>query len=86
MKLNVKAFALACALIWGFGLFFLTWWVIAFEGATGDVTLIGHLYRGYRISPAGSVIGFVWAFLDALVGGAIFAWLYNLLSGGRPSS
>ncbi len=80
MKLDVKAFAVTCALIWGFGLFFLTWWVIAFDGATGEVTLIGRLYRGYRISPAGSIIGFVWAFLDALVGGAIFAWLYNILS------
>ncbi len=79
MKLNVKAFALTCALMWGIGLFVLTWWVIAFEGSTGDLLVIGHLYRGYNISPVGSVIGLVWGFLDALVGGAIFAWLYNLL-------
>ena len=26
MKLDVKAFALTCSLIWGFGIFFLTWW------------------------------------------------------------
>ncbi len=79
MKLDVKAFALTCALVWGFGLFALTWWVIAFDGATGERTLIGALYRGYSISPAGSVIGLVWAFCDAWVGGAIFAWLYNRL-------
>ena len=81
MKLNVKAFSLACGLIWGLGLFFLTWWVIAFEGATQQITMIGHLYRGYRISPMGSIIGLVWGFFDALVGGAVFAWLYNLLTG-----
>ena len=79
MRLNVKAFALACGLIWGFGLFILTWWIIAFDGATGEVTMIGRLYRGYSITPIGSVIGLVWAFVDGLIGGAIFAWLYNLL-------
>lgn len=35
MKLDVKACALACGLIWGLGLFVLTWWVIAFDGSTG---------------------------------------------------
>jgi len=81
MKLNVKAFALACGLLWGLGLFLLTWWIIAFDGATGEPTLIGRLYRGYNISPIGSVIGLIWAFFDGLGGGAIFAWLYNLLHG-----
>jgi len=81
MKLSVKAFALTCGLMWGFGLFFLTWWIIAFEGATKEVTTIGLVYRGYSISPLGSVLGLVWGFFDALIGGAIFAWLYNLLRG-----
>lgn len=80
MRLYVKAFALTCGLIWGFGVFFLTWWVILFEGSTGAITLLGHVYRGYSISPAGSLIGLVWAFFDGLVGGAIFAWLYNTLA------
>jgi len=81
MKLNVKAFALTCGIIWGFGLFLLTWWIIAFDGVTGEPTIIGRLYRGFSISPAGSLIGFVWASVDGFIGGAIFAWLYNWLSG-----
>jgi len=81
MKLNVKAFGLTCGIVWGLGLFFLTWWVIAFDGATGERTLIGQLYRGYSISPMGSLIGLVWAFFDGWVGGAVFAWLYNILAG-----
>jgi hypothetical protein len=81
MKLDVKAFAISCSLIWGFGLFFLTWWVIAFDGATGEITLIGRLYRGYSISPQGSVIGLLWALADGVGGGAIFARLYNWLAG-----
>ena len=86
MKLNVKAFALTGGIFWGFGLFLLTWWIILFEGATGEPTLIALVYRGFTISPAGSIIGFVWALADGLIGGAIFAWLYNLISARILSS
>lgn len=80
MKLNVKAFALTAALICGIGMFLLTWWVILFEGASDTRTVIGLVYRGYTMSPLGSLIGLVWGFVDGLIGGAIFAWLYNLLA------
>ncbi len=81
MKLDVKAFALTCGLVWGFALFIMTWWLIALEGATGDSTFIGRLYLGYTLSPIGSIIGLVWAFVDGAIGGAIFAWLYNVIVG-----
>ncbi|UCC43193.1 MAG: bacteriophage holin [Candidatus Zixiibacteriota bacterium] len=81
MKLNVKAFALSCGLLCGIGLFVVTWWVILFEGSTGELHGIGHVYRGFNISPVGSVFGLIWGFVDGLIGGAIFAWLYNLLAG-----
>jgi hypothetical protein len=80
MRLNVKAFALACGLVWGVGLFLVTWWIILWDGATGEPTLIGKCYRGYEISPSGSIIGLLWALPDGFVGGAIFAWLYNLIA------
>lgn len=80
MKLNIPATALTCATLMGFGLFLLTWWLIAFDGATAEPTLIGRVYRGYSISPQGSLIGFFWAFVDGLIGGAITAWLYNRLT------
>jgi hypothetical protein len=86
MRLSVWAFALACGIIWGLGLFFITWWIILFDGATGDPTLIGRIYRGYNISELGSVIGLVWAFFDGLIGGAIFAWLYNLIAVRFPAA
>ena len=81
MKLNLKAAALAGGLIWGMGLFVLTWWIIAFEGQTGEQTIIGMVYRGYNISATGSVIGLTWGFVDGLIGGFIFAWLYNRFAG-----
>ena len=80
MKINVKAFALTAGLLWGFGLLFITWWIILFEGASGDPTIIGRVYIGYNISVWGSLIGFVWGLLDGIIGGAIFAFLYNFLS------
>ncbi len=81
MKLNIKAFALACGILWGLGLFALTWWLIAFEGITNEVTMIGRLYRGYTISPIGSLLGLLYGFIDAFIGGAILAWLYNRIAG-----
>ena len=79
MKLNIMAFALTCGIIWGLGLFLITWWIIMFEGASGDPTLIGLVYRGYEISPTGSIIGLAWGFVDGWVGGVVFVWLYNRL-------
>ncbi len=86
MNINVKAFSLTVALFWGFGLLFITWWIILFDGATGDPTLIGRVYRGYSITLWGSFIGFAWGFIDGLIGGAIFAWLYNFISTRVKSS
>jgi hypothetical protein len=77
MKLNAKALALTLGILWGLSVFIVTWWIILFEGATGEVTLIGKVYRGYCISPVGSLIGFDWGFVDGLIGGAIVAWVYN---------
>ena len=79
MKLNIKAFAIAVGLFWGLCLFLCTWWIIFLDGATGHATMLSAVYRGYNISPAGSFIGLVWGLADGLVGGAIFAWLYNCL-------
>lgn len=83
MKLDVKAFALTCGIIWGLGLFIITWWIIIFEGqapAESPPPFLGLVYRGYRFTATGSFIGLAWAFFDALIGGVIFAWLYNRLA------
>jgi hypothetical protein len=52
---------------------------MAFDGPSIDPTWIGHIYRGYSLTFSGSLIGAVWAFCDGLVGGAVFAWLYDLI-------
>lgn len=79
MKLNVKAFALACGLLWAACLFLCTWWIILLDGSSADPTFIGRVYRGYAVTPLGSLIGLAWGLIDGAIGGAIFAWLYNTL-------
>jgi hypothetical protein len=86
MKLDVKAFALACGLVWGAVLFLSTWWLIALDGSSLDITFLGRVYRGYTITPLGSVIGFIWALVDGIIGGAILAWVYNKLASGKRST
>ena len=81
MRLNVRAFALTCGLLCGLGLFLVTLWIILFDGSSGDITFVGRIYRGYNISYLGSVFGLIWGFFDGLIGGAIFAWLYNRITG-----
>jgi hypothetical protein len=83
MKLNVKALALTSGILWGLGLFIGTWWIILTAGSTNTPTFLSMMYRGYSITPLGSVFGLIWAFFDGLIGGAIFAWLYNLFAKGK---
>lgn len=81
MKLNIRAFAITCALVWGSGIFVMAWWIMAFDGRGVDPGILGHVYRGFSITPMGSLIGLAWAVADGFIGGSIFAWLYNLLVG-----
>ena len=86
MKLNVRAMALTWGILWGLGIFLATVWIILFDGATGEVTTLGRIYRGYNISVVGSLYGLLWGFVDGLICGAIFAWLYNLLVSRRAKT
>lgn len=79
MKLNVKAFALACGILWAVCAFILG--LLAMNGyAEAFVTLIGSGYLGYEASMPGALIGAAWGFFDAFIGGWVFAWLYNKLA------
>jgi hypothetical protein len=79
MKLNIKAMALTFAIVFGLGLFLITWWIILFDGPSTTPNLVSKIYRGYTITPLGSLIGLAWASIDGAFGGACFAWIYNTL-------
>jgi len=83
MGLNVKAFALSAAILWGLamlavGLANMNW--PEFGGAFLRVVASvypGHVHDGslYQV-----IVGSLYGAVDALIGGAVFAWLYNLFS------
>jgi len=79
MKLNIGAFALAFGIWWGVGLFIATWWIIVTGGETPAEMFIDRFYFGYSITPLGSLVGLVWAFVCGTICGGILAWLYNVL-------
>ena len=80
MKFNIKSFGLTCGIIWGLTILIATAWILI-SGA-GGLTLgkLSKFYFGYSISWGGAFIGMLWGFVDGLIAGAIFAWLYNKLS------
>lgn len=59
----------------------LTWWIIMLKGVGGEMLPLSLIYPGYYITAVGSLVGLVWAFIDGLIGGVIFAWLYNMFAG-----
>lgn len=86
MRLNIAAFAITTALIWGFGLFIMVWWVIAVEGVTHDPEVMGSVYVSYGLTlwgltPLGSLGALGWGLINGFVGGTLFAALYNWLAG-----
>lgn len=80
MNLNIKALALASAILWGLamlvvGLANLVW------GDYGQQFLqtMSSTYLGYHAtrSIVEVVVGGLYGAVDGFVGGAVFAWLYN---------
>ena len=80
MKFSVKGLALASGILWGvailgMGLANLVW------GGYGQqfLQLMASVYPGYHAtrSVAEVIVGTLYGFVDGLIGGAVFAWLYN---------
>jgi hypothetical protein len=83
MKLDVKAFGLACGVLWGLAVL-----VVALVNLSGNgygqpfLNLLASWYPGYHAVPriGEALLVGVYAFVDGLIGGGIFAWLYNRLT------
>lgn len=84
MKLSIKAFALTAAIIWSAALFIVISFNTVTPGFAGDfLRVVGSIYPGYKPGTgfSSAIIGALYGFVDAGIGGAVFAWLYNLLAG-----
>ena len=80
MKLNTKALALASGILWGLamlvtGLANLIW------SSYGQQFLqtVASVYPGYHATRSITevIVGTLYGAVDGLIGGAVFAWLYN---------
>lgn len=78
-KIDPKAFGLACGILWAAGIAFMGLTATVCTWAQPFVDVVGTMYVGYTASIVGAVIGAVWGFIDAGIGGALLAWLYNKL-------
>ena len=78
-KLNIKAFGLSLGIAWGAGVFIMGIIAMFSSYSVPFVTAISTFYLGYKATILGSIIGAIWGFVDAGIGGVIIAWLYNKL-------
>ena len=76
-KIDVKALGLSLGITWGGCAFLLGLMSMLFGWGTKMVVAFSSLYIGYDSTIPGSVIGGIWGFFDAGIGGVIIAWLYN---------
>ena len=79
-KLDVKAFGLTLGIVWGAGVFLMGLVAMFFDWGNLFIVLISSLYIGYKATLLGSIIGGIWGFVDAGIGGVVVAWLYNKLA------
>jgi len=79
-KLNAKALGFAFGIVWGGGIFLLGICAMSCGWGLKWVELIQSCYIGYNATLLGSIIGAIWGFFDAGIGGVLVAWIYNKLA------
>jgi len=82
MKIKPLALGLSLGIVWGFALFVTTW--LCYFTGYGKLlleALAASIYPGYSISPLGSVLGFVYGFIDLTIAGTLVGWIYNKFAG-----
>ncbi len=80
MKLSIKALAITAAIIWSTALLIVGSANMMFPGyATNFLEVIGSVYPGYQPTTGFSsvIIGSLYGVVDAGIGAALFAWVYN---------
>ncbi len=85
MRLNGVVLGLVLGLMFGFGIFIAT---IALVIKGGEVVgphlaLLGQFFIGYRVTVAGSFIGFLYGLFFGFVVGYVIAGLYNWMANFR---
>ena len=82
MKLSVKGLSITAAIIWGAALLIMGSANMIFPGyGSNFLEVMGSVYPVYHPSTGLSsvIIGSLYGVVDAGIGAAIFAWLYNFI-------
>lgn len=88
LRLNSRVQGVVAGLVCGLGVFIATNWLILKGGPISPegelivgphLSLLSQFFIGYRVTFVGSLIGFVYAFVLAFLGGYFAARIYNLV-------
>ena len=82
VRLNAVVAGVVTGLLAGLAVFVATNWLIVKGGPVvgPHLALLGQFFIGYRVTFAGSLVGFAWAFALGFVGGFTVVRIYNLLA------
>lgn len=83
-RLNARAWGIALGFLAGFALLIATWALVLQGGPDvgRHLNLLGHYMPGYRVTMAGGLVGFVYAFVGGYAFGRLLGWVYNRLTHG----
>ncbi len=82
LRIHEQGWGIAFGLVSGLGLFVATNWLVLKGGehVGPHLALLGLYFPGYRVSVAGSFIGFAYAFVLGYGVGRVIAAVYNRLT------
>jgi hypothetical protein len=78
-ELNPVALGIGGGVAWGLCIFGVGLMATYANMAVPFVNTLGSAYLGYAPTLVGSIIGLIWAFVDAFVLLFITAWIYNIV-------
>lgn len=79
LMINVKMMGLIMGLLCGLVIFLATIWLVIKGGhpVGPHLSLLSQYFWGYRVSVAGSFIGFAYGFIMGAAAGFLVGWIYN---------
>lgn len=78
MRLQTRAFAIACGHVASVAVFALTLLLLVPGPSSSDIPILTAILFGYSVSLPGAFIGAMWAWAYGFIGGAGIAFAYNL--------
>ncbi len=84
MKFSVKGLALVSAILWGLAMLVMGLGNLIWSSYGQQfLQVMSSVYPGYHAtrSLADVIVGTLYGAVDGLIGGAVFAWVYNRFAG-----